>query len=62
MKIAIPAIPHSTIRSTLPIGNHGGLITVGYVALALVAISAIYLAAGQSGVTQAELAIATVLP
>lgn len=62
MKIAIPAIPHSTIRSPLTIGKHGGLITVGYVVLALIAIAAIYLAAGQPGVTQAELAIATALP
>jgi hypothetical protein len=56
MKIAIP---HSAIRSPLAIHNHGGLIIAGYVLLALVAI---YLAAGQPGVAQAELAIATALP
>ena len=62
MKIAIPASPHTTIRSPLAISNHGGWITVGYVVLALVAIAAICLAAGQPGFTQAELAITTALP
>ncbi|WP_044591634.1 hypothetical protein [Bradyrhizobium sp. LTSPM299] len=59
MKIAIP---RSTTQSPLAIHNHGGFITVGCVLLALVAIAAIYLAAGQPGVTQAELATTTAWP
>jgi hypothetical protein len=59
MKIAIP---HSAIRFPLAIHNYDRLITVGCVLLALAAIAAIYVAAGQPGVTQAELAIATALP
>ena len=56
------ANPRSVIRSQLAIRNHDVWIMVGYALLAMVAIAAIYFAAIQPGVTQADLAIATALP
>ena len=53
---------HTTIRSPLAARNYGGLITLGYVAIAIVAIAVLYIASTGPGVTEAELAIATVLP
>jgi hypothetical protein len=53
---------HTAIRSHLAVRNYDGLIMLGYVALAIVAIALLYFASGGPGVTEAELAIATVLP
>jgi hypothetical protein len=47
---------HSTAR------DHDGWIMLGYAALAIVAIAAIYLAAGGPGTSEAEIASAVVLP
>ncbi|MCG2632553.1 hypothetical protein L6654_38770 [Bradyrhizobium sp. WYCCWR 13023] len=59
MKIAIP---HSAIRLPLAFNKYDSLIIVVYVLLALISITAVYLAAGQPGITQAELATAAALP
>jgi hypothetical protein len=53
---------HTAIRSHLAVRNHDGLIMLGYVVFAIVAIALLYLASGGPGVTETELAIATVLP
>jgi hypothetical protein len=53
---------HTAIRSHLAVGNCDGLIMLGYVAFAIVAIAALYFASSGPGVTEAELAIASVLP
>ena len=53
---------HIAIRSHLAIRNYDGLIMLGYIASAIVAIAVLYFASGGPGVTGAELAIATVLP
>ena len=52
----------TAIRSHLAVRNHDGLIMLWYVAFAIVAIALLYFASGGPGVSQAELAIATVLP
>jgi hypothetical protein len=49
-------------RSHLAVRNYNSLIMLGYVALAIVAIAALYFASSGPGITTAELAIATVLP
>jgi hypothetical protein len=53
---------HTAIRSHLAIRNYDGLTTLGYVAFAIVAVAVLYFASSGPGVTEAELAIATVLP
>ncbi len=53
---------HTAIRSHLAVRNYDGLITLGYVAIAIVAIAVLYISSTGPGVTEAELAIATVLP
>jgi len=53
---------HTAIRSRLAVRNFDGLIMLGYVAFAIVAIAVLYIASNGPGVTEAELAIATVLP
>ena len=53
---------HSAIRSHLAVRNYDGLIMLGYVAFAIVAIAVLYLASSGTGVAEAEFAIATVLP
>jgi len=53
---------HNAIRSRLAVRNYDGLIVLGYVAIAIVAIAVLYIASTGPGVTEAELAIATVLP
>jgi hypothetical protein len=58
MKIA----DHTAIRSYLAVRNYDGLIMVGYLAFAIVAIAVLYVASSGPGVTEAELAVATVLP
>jgi hypothetical protein len=53
---------HTAIRSHLAVRNYDGLIMLGYVAFAIVAVTVVYFASSGLGVTEAELAIATVLP
>ena len=53
---------HTTIRSPLAVRNYDGLIVLGYIAFAIVAIVVLYIASSGPGVTEAEFAIATVLP
>ena len=53
---------HTAIRSRLAVRNSDALIMLGYVAFAVVAIALLYLACSGPGVTEAELAVATVFP
>jgi hypothetical protein len=53
---------HNAIRSELIALNHTGLIMRGYAAFAIVAIAMLYLASIGPGLTEAELAMATVFP
>ena len=53
---------HTAIRSHLAVRKYDGLVMFGYVVFAIVAIAVLYFASGGPGVTEAELAIATVLP
>ena len=53
---------HTAIRSHLAVRNYDGLIMLGYVAFAIVAIAVLYIASSGPGFTAAELAIATALP
>ena len=53
---------HTALRSRLAVRNYDNLIMLGYVAFAIVAIAVLYLASGGPGVTEAELAIASVFP
>ena len=53
---------HTAIQSHLAVRNYNGLIMLGYVAFAIIAIAVLYFASGAPGVTEAELAVATVLP
>ena len=53
---------HTAIRSHLAVRNYDGLIALGYVAFAIVVIAVLYIASSGPGVTETELAIATVLP
>jgi hypothetical protein len=53
---------HTAIRLHSAVRNYDGLIMLGYVAFAIVAIAVVYIASSGPGVTEAELAITTVLP
>jgi hypothetical protein len=53
---------HNAIRSQLIARHHIGLIMLGYAAFAIVAIAMLYLASIGPGITEAELAMATVFP
>ena len=53
---------HTTVRSDLAVRNYDGLIVLGYAAFAIVSIAVLYFASSGPGVTEAEFAIATVLP
>jgi hypothetical protein len=53
---------HTAIRSHLAVRKNDSLIIVGYLAFAIVAIAVLYFVSNGPGVTEAELAIATVLP
>jgi hypothetical protein len=53
---------YTAIQSYLVIRNYDRLITLGYVAFAIVAVAVLYFASSGPGVTEAELATATVLP
>jgi hypothetical protein len=46
----------------LAVRNYDGLIMLGYVAIAIVAIAVLYIASSGPGFTEAELAVATALP
>jgi hypothetical protein len=52
----------TAIRSHLAIRNYNGLIMLGYVAFAIIAITVLYIASSGPGVTESELAVATVFP
>ncbi len=52
----------TAIRSRLAVRNYGNLIMLGYVVFAIVAIALLCFASSGPGVTEAELAVATVLP
>jgi hypothetical protein len=53
---------HTAIRSHSAVRNYDGLIMLGYVAFVILAIALLYFASSGPGITEAELAIATVLP
>jgi hypothetical protein len=55
-------VEQSAIRSHLAVGGYDRRIILGYVAFAVVALAAVYFACGGPGVTESQLAIATVLP
>jgi hypothetical protein len=52
----------TAVRSGSAVRKYDSLIMLGYVAFAIVGIAALYFASNGPGVTEAELAIATVLP
>jgi hypothetical protein len=54
-------VEQAAIRSHLAVGGYDRRIMLGYVAFAIVALTAVYFASGGPDVTEAELAIATVL-
>jgi len=57
------AIPEQTfLQSHLSIRNYDHWILLGYVAFAILAITAIYFASGGPGITEADLASAMALP
>ena len=57
------AIPEQTfLQSYLSIRNYDHWILLGYVAFAILAITAIYFASGGPGITEADLASAMALP
>ena len=53
---------HVFIRSRSTERNHDAWIILGYAALSIVAIAAIYLAAGGPGASEAEIASAMLVP
>ena len=53
---------HTAFQSHLAIRSYDRWILLGYVAFAILAISAIYFASGGPGVTEADLASAIALP
>jgi len=53
---------HTAFRLHSAVRNYDGLIMLGSIAFAIVAIAVLYIASSGPGVTEAELAIATVLP
>jgi hypothetical protein len=53
---------YTAVQSHLVIRNYDRLIAVGYVAFAIVAIAVLCFASSGPGVTEANLATATVLP
>jgi uncharacterized membrane protein len=55
-------VGHAAIRSHLAVGRYDRWIVLGYIAFAIVALAAVYFASGGPGVTDSQLAIATVFP
>ena len=53
---------YTAIQSYLVIRNYDHLITLGYLAFAIVAVALLCFASSGPGVSEAELATATVLP
>jgi hypothetical protein len=53
---------HNSLRSHLAVRDYDGLIKLAYVVFAIIAIAALYFASSGPGVSEAELAIATILP
>jgi hypothetical protein len=53
---------HNAIRPRLVVRNYDGLIMLGYVAITIVVIALLYVGSSAPGITEAELAVATVLP
>ena len=53
---------HAVNRSQPTVGGYDRRIVLGYAALAIVALAAVYFASVGPGVTKSELAIATTLP
>jgi hypothetical protein len=53
---------HTAIRSHLAVRNYDGMILLGYVAITIVVIGLLYITSSGPGITEAELAVATVLP
>ena len=53
---------HSAIRSHLAVRNYDSLIMLGYVAITIVVMTLLYIADSGPGITETELAVATVLP
>jgi hypothetical protein len=52
----------TVLQSSTKVRDYDGLIVLGYLAFAIVAIAALYVASSGPGVTGADLALATVLP
>ena len=52
----------TAVRSVSAVRKYDSLIMLGYAAFAIVGIATLYFASNGPGVTEAELAIATVLP
>ena len=52
----------TAIRSHLAVRNYDGLVMLRYVAITIVVIGLLYIASSGPGFTEAELAVATVLP
>jgi hypothetical protein len=52
----------TAVRSHLAVRNYDRLIVLGYVAIAIVAIAVLYIASSGPGITEVELAVATVSP
>jgi hypothetical protein len=63
LEILVMEITNRTVlQSPMKVRDHDGLILLGYLAFAIVAIAALYAASSGPGVTGADLALATVLP
>jgi hypothetical protein len=55
-------VQQAAVRSHLAVGGYDRRIMLGYVTFAIVALAAVYFASSGPGVTETELAMATVLP
>ena len=55
-------VGHAAIRSHLAVRGYDRRIMLGYVVFAIVALAAVYFASGGPGITESQLAIATVFP
>lgn len=55
-------VEQSAIRANLAVASYDRWIIVGYAAFAVLALVTVYFAAGGPGVSESQLAIATVFP
>lgn len=55
-------VRHAAIRSHFAIDNHSRRYMLGYSVFTVIAVVAVYLACGRAGITESELAFATVFP